>query len=122
MTHDPLCDWRPCTCPLDYDVPERGHMIGCPEDDCECEIIAKVRAHEAHMAANRICFVDVVARGEVYEDAWIRRNDAIMEAGRGEDVGFLRQFGLEPTREDYDRQRAIAAELTRMAQEDGLIP
>ena len=44
--HDPLCDWRPCTCPLDYDVPERGHMIGCPEDDCECEIIAKVRADE----------------------------------------------------------------------------
>jgi len=46
MTHDPLCEWRPCTCPLDYDVPERGHMIGCPEDDCECEIIAKVRADE----------------------------------------------------------------------------
>ena len=46
MTHDPLCDWRPCTCPLDYDVPERGHMIGCPEDDCECEIIAKVRADQ----------------------------------------------------------------------------
>ena len=46
MTHDPICDWRPCTCPLDYDVPERGHMIGCPEDDCECEIIAKVRADE----------------------------------------------------------------------------
>jgi hypothetical protein len=44
MTHDPLCDWRPCTCPLDYDVPERGHMIGCPEDDCECDLIAKVRA------------------------------------------------------------------------------
>ena len=46
MTHDPLCEWRPCTCPLDYDVPERGHLIGCPEDDCECEIIAKVRADE----------------------------------------------------------------------------
>ena len=46
MTHDPLCEWRPCTCPLDYDAPERGHMIGCPEDDCECEIIAEIRADE----------------------------------------------------------------------------
>ena len=46
MTHDPLCDWRPCTCPLDYDVPQRGHRISCPEYDCECDIIAKVRADE----------------------------------------------------------------------------
>ena len=51
MTHDPLCDWRPCTCPLNYDVPERGHMIGCPEDDCECEIIAKVRADQVERDA-----------------------------------------------------------------------
>lgn len=117
MTHDPLCpSVTACDC---------GHDQRCFCDSdvwCMCHLIAKVRADEAHMAANRICFVDVVARGEVYEDAWIRRNDAIMEAGRGEDVGFLRQFGLEPTREDYDRQRAIAAELTRMAQEDGFIP
>ena len=114
MTHDPLClaaDGEPC---IEHGIPS------CP-CDCQCDLIAKVRADEARMAANRICFVEVVAHGEVYEDAWIRRNDAIMEAGRGEDVGFLRQFGLEPTREDYDRQRAIAAELTRMAQEDGLI-
>lgn len=116
MSHDPFCpnakgcshDCGGCSCNLDA--------------FCQCDLIAEVRADEARMAANRICFVDVVARGEVYEDAWIRRNDAIMEAGRGEDVGFLRQFGLEPTREDYDRQRAIAAELTRMAQEDGFIP
>ena len=46
MTHDPLCDWRPCTCPLDYDVPQRGHRISCPEYDCECDLIAKVRADE----------------------------------------------------------------------------
>lgn len=54
VTHDPLCDWRPCTCPLDYDVPERGHMIGCPEDDCECEIIAKVRADTLSRAVKRV--------------------------------------------------------------------
>ena len=115
MTHDPLCPQRECgACKWEGEA--------CCRGVCQCALISQVRADEAHMAANRICFVDVVARGEVYEDAWIRRNDAIMEAGRGEDVGFLRQFGLEPTREDYDRQRAIAAELTRMAQEDGLIP
>lgn len=44
MTHDPLCEWGECTCPLDYDVPERGHLITCPAEDCECEFIAKVRA------------------------------------------------------------------------------
>ena len=54
MTHDPLCDWRECTCPRDYDVPERGHMIGCPEDDCECDLIAKVRADERKQAEARV--------------------------------------------------------------------
>ena len=53
MTHDPLCDWGPCTCPLDYDVPQRGHRISCPEYDCECDLIAKVRADEAHKAVGR---------------------------------------------------------------------
>ena len=61
MTHDPLCEWRPCTCPLDYDVPERGHMIGCPEDDCECEIIAKVRADERKQATTAKATVHVCA-------------------------------------------------------------
>ena len=53
MTHDPLCDWRECTCPRDYDVPQRGHRISCPEYDCECDLIAKVRADEAPKAVGR---------------------------------------------------------------------
>jgi hypothetical protein len=43
MTHDPLCEWAECVCPLDYDVPERGHLVHCPDQYCECEFIAKVR-------------------------------------------------------------------------------
>lgn len=68
MTHDPLCEWRPCTCPLDYDVPERGHMIGCPEDDCECEIIAKVRADEREQAAGRVAAIEPM--GEPFDGGY----------------------------------------------------
>ena len=44
-THDPLCEWGPCICPRGYDD-ERGHLVHCPEQYCECEFIAKVRADE----------------------------------------------------------------------------
>ena len=67
MTHDPLCEWRPCTCPLDYDVPERGHMIGCPEDDCECEIIAKVRADQSMVDYAKHLVLDYERTGESWE-------------------------------------------------------
>lgn len=67
-----------------------------PAGECRCGLIARVRADEAIMAANRICFVEIVGTGEVAEDKWIRRNDAILEAGCGEDENFLRKFGIEP--------------------------
>lgn len=44
--HDPLCEWAECVCPRDYDVPERGHLVHCPDQYCECDFIAKVRADE----------------------------------------------------------------------------
>ena len=49
MTHDPLCEWGPCICPRGYDD-ERGHLVHCPEQYCECEFIAKVRADERDKA------------------------------------------------------------------------
>lgn len=46
MTHDPMCEWAECVCPLDYDPGERGHLVHCPDQYCECEFIARVRADE----------------------------------------------------------------------------
>ena len=37
-------------------------MIGCPEDDCECEIIAKVRADERSR-----CIAEVEALGPLQQ-------------------------------------------------------
>ena len=46
MTHDPMCEWAECVCPLDYDPGERGHLVHCPDQYCECDFIAKIRADE----------------------------------------------------------------------------
>ncbi len=87
MPHDPLCDWRPCTCPIDYDVPERGHMIGCPEDDCECEIIAKVRADTLDKARSLISALAcpiTVAEGHCEECEQYREALSCIDSLRGE--------------------------------------
>jgi hypothetical protein len=53
MTHDPMCEWAECICPRGYDD-ERGHLVHCPDQDCECEFIAKVRADERKQAGQRV--------------------------------------------------------------------
>jgi hypothetical protein len=53
MTHDPLCEWAECICPRGYDD-ERGHLVHCPDQYCECDFIAKVRADERKQAGQRV--------------------------------------------------------------------
>lgn len=44
MNHDPLCEGGDCTCTIDQ--MQDGHRIGCPFEDCNCDVIARVRNDE----------------------------------------------------------------------------
>lgn len=89
MTHDPLCEWAECVCPRDYDVPERGHLVHCPDQYCECDFIVKVRADERGSAIERI-LEDVAPYGPEFDrarddrtTAWLIQ-DEVIAAIRGE--------------------------------------
>ena len=48
MTHDPLCAFAPCDCYKDG-----SGIHSCGTNACQCKLIAKVRADEAHKAVGR---------------------------------------------------------------------
>ena len=76
MTHDPMCEWAECICPRGYDD-ERGHLVHCPDQDCECEFIAKVRADQRDKDRQT---VDALFPTDLPNLSWVGYGQGILDA------------------------------------------
>lgn len=107
MTHDPLC-------PLDSECPgrDRPHFVVEPDTwcggcqiECRCDVIAQIRAEELWATVESAVYV-------------ASQHGAVPEL-----VQLLsRLYEAPEVQMDEQVRREAARELTRMAQEDGLIP
>lgn len=104
MTHDPLCDWLQTICTAETCS---GARLGdpCEHQWCQCELIAKVRG----------------------EERWATVESAVYVASQFGAVPELvqllsRLYEAPEVQIDDEVRREAARELTRMAQEMGMIP